>query len=435
MIWNAPIECAQPEELRRLQNTRFKETIARAARIEFFRKGLEAAGMRPLSASLDDLPGMSFTRKEDLRRYYPFGMLACNIEDVFEIHASSGTTGKPTVVGYTREDIHTWKTAMARSLTAMGVKRTDIVQNAYGYGLFTGGLGLHYGCMEIGATIVPLSAGRTDLQLMIAEDFGSTVLCCTPSFALHLASEAEARGRSLKNTKLRIGVFGAEPWSEDMRRLIERKAGLTAFDIYGLSEIIGPGVAFECTERDGLHINEDLFYPEVVDPKSGEPLPEGERGELVLTSLVREAFPLIRYRTGDLSSLWSAKCECGRTLRKMSRVSGRTDDMLIVAGVNFYPSQVESLILSVPGTNGEYQIWLRSEDTRDFVEVLLEVEDGLYSNPTERERLAQQVAARLRDRIGIRMAVKVVEPRSLERSQGKAKRVFDNRSLKVLGKE
>jgi phenylacetate-CoA ligase len=304
------------------------------------------------------------------------------------------------------------------------------VQNAYGYGLFTGGLGFHYGCAEIGATIVPVGAGRTDLQLMIAEDFGSTVLCCTPSFALYLGAEAEQMGRSLKGSKLRVGMFGAEPWSEDMRRHIEMKTGLRAFDCYGLSEIIGPGVAFECAERQGLHINEDLFYPELIDPETGAPMPEGELGELVITSLARQAMPLVRYRTGDRVRLLSEPCGCGRTLRRMSRIVGRTDDMLIVAGVNFYPSQVESLVLGVAGTNGQYQIWLWTEDARDHIEVRIEAEPDVYTDATVCERLTHQVAAHLRDNIGIRMAVKLQPPGTIERPTGKAIRVVDKREKK-----
>jgi phenylacetate-CoA ligase len=429
MIWDRDIECASRDDLRSLQGARLKQLIARISRTELYRKS-ENSRISAETVTLDHLSRMPFTFKKDLRDYYPFGLLTCAVEELVEIHASSGTSGKPTVVGYTQADIRVWKTAMARSITAAGVTRADLVQNAYGYGLFTGGLGFHYGCQEIGATVIPVSGGRTDFQLMIAEDFGSTVLCCTPSFALYLASEAEDIGRSLKRSKLRIGLFGAECWSEDMRRLIESKAGLMAFDMYGLSEIIGPGVAFECQERNGLHINEDLFYPEVVDPETGEVLREGDMGELVLTSLGRDAIPLLRYRTGDRVFLSSGVCGCGRSLRRVSRVMGRTDDMLIVAGVNFYPSQVESLILGVEGTNGQYQIVLWREDARDHIEVLIEAEPGLYSDPDTCPHLAGQVAARLRDNIGIRMPVRVVEPGKIERPTGKAIRVIDKREKK-----
>lgn len=426
MYWDREIECASLDKLREVQNTRLKEMLVRASRTGFYRES-ETSGIDPAKATLDDLPHLYFTYKSDLRRYYPFGMIACDMDDVVEVHASSGTTGKPTTVGYTRGDIKVWKRAMARAMTAAGITRNDIVQNAYGYGLFTGGLGFHYGCDEIGATVIPVSGGRTDFQLMIAEDFGSTALCCTPSFALYLASEAEQMNRSLKNSRLRVGLFGAEPWSEDMRALIESMTGLKAFDNYGLSEIIGPGVAFECSEQNGLHINEDLFFPEVIDRESGEMVAEGEMGELVITSLAREAVPLVRYRTGDRVALNSEHCACGRTLRRMSRVVGRTDDMIIVAGVNFYPSQVESLILGVEGTSGHYQIYLWTEDARDHIEVRIEVIADLYSDPEGCSGIADQVAARLRDNIGIRMPVTIVKPGAIERPTGKAIRVVDKR--------
>jgi phenylacetate-CoA ligase len=426
MFWNKEIECASRDHLRDVQNSKLRDMLVRASRTEFYRES-ETRGIDPGTLTLDELPHLFFTHKSDLRRYYPFGMLACDMKEVVEVHASSGTTGKPTTVGYTRNDIKVWKQAMARAMTAAGVTQNDIVQNAYGYGLFTGGLGFHYGCDEIGATVIPVSGGRTDFQLMIAEDFESTALCCTPSFALYLAGEAEQMNRSLKNTRLRVGMFGAEPWSEDMRELIESKSGLKAFDCYGLSEIIGPGVAFECSEQNGLHVNEDFFFPEVIDRESGEPVAEGEMGELVITSLAREAVPLVRYRTGDRVFLTAEPCACGRTLRRMSRVVGRTDDMLIVAGVNFYPSQVESLILGVEGTNGQYQIWLWTEDARDYIEARIEVDADLYSDPESCASLADQVAARLRDNIGIRILVKVVKHGAIERPTGKAIRVVDKR--------
>ncbi len=417
------------DELRSLQDKRFREMLARVSRTEFFKQSA-TSGINPSTATLDDLPRLFFTFKKDLRGYYPFGLIACDRTELMEVHSSSGTTGKPTVVGYTRGDMKVWKTAMARAMTAASVTHQDTVQNAYGYGLFTGGLGFHYGCEEIGATVIPVSGGRTDFQLMIAEDLGSTVLCCTPSFALYLASEAEQMDRSLKKTRLRVGMFGAEPWSEDMRALIEMKSGIKAFDMYGLSEIIGPGVAFECAERQGLHINEDMFFPEVLDPESGEPVRDGEMGELTITSIAREAMPLVRYRTGDRVSMSSRPCACGRTLRRMSRVVGRTDDMLIVAGVNFYPSQVESLLLRVAGTNGQYQIRLWTENARDHIEVQTEAETDIYSDADARERLAEQLAASLRDNIAIRMGVKIVEPGSIERPTGKSIRVLDRREKK-----
>jgi phenylacetate-CoA ligase len=428
MIWDPKAECASRDDLRRFQNTRFEIMLGRIRRSAFYQERFSDSGIDPGKVRLEDLPGLCFTTKDDLRQGYPYGLLACSVSELVEVHASSGTTGKPAVVGYTRGDIELWGTAMARTLTAAGATRADVLQNAFGYGLFTGGLGFHYGGIEIGATVIPVSGGRTDLQMRIAEDLGSTILSCTPSFALYLATEAEQLGRSLKKTCLRIGVFGAEPWSEDMRGKIETSAGIVAYDAYGLSEIIGPGVAFECSERNGMHVNEDLFFPEVINPETGEALAEGTSGELVLTSVAREGMPLLRYRTRDLTSLSSEPCACGRTFRKMKRIKGRADDMLIIAGVNFYPSQVESLILAVPGTSGHYQIRLWTEDVRDHIEVVIEPDDNLDDASTE--SIAGHVAARLRDNIGIRMLVKTVPPGTLERSQGKARRVFDSRSQK-----
>jgi phenylacetate-CoA ligase len=429
-IWSPNAECARPEELRQQQNASFKGMMERLRSVPFYQDKLEDAAIRMLSITLDDLPGLPLTTKDNLREGYPYGFFACDPSELVELHASSGTTGKPVVVGYTVGDIQTWKSMMARTMVAAGVTRTDVVQNAYGYGLFTGGLGFHYGAGQVGANVIPVSAGRTDLQILIAEDLGATVLCCTPSFALYLAGEVEALGRTLKNTRLRIGLFGAEPWSEEMRGRIESKIGLTAYDVYGLSEMIGPGVAYECPIRDGMHINEDVFFPEVIDPTTGQVLPEGAVGELVLTSLGRQAIPLLRYKTGDLTCLMPGPCECGRTLRKMRRIVGRADDMLIVAGVNFYPSNVESLILGVAGTTGHYQIWLWTQDLRDYIEVRIEAEPDCRET-SERDSVALLVAARLRDNIGIRMIVKIVEPGSLDRSvMGKAKRVFDNRGEK-----
>ena len=429
-IWAPSIECAPVQDLRQRQAASFQSMMVRVRSVPFYRGRLEGRLTESSLPKLADLDQLPFTTKEDLREGYPFGFLACDREELVELHASSGTTGKPVVVAYTAEDIQTWKAVMARTMYATGVTRSDVVQNGYGYSLFTGGLGFHYGAAEIGANVVPVSAGRTDLQMLIAEDLGATILCCTPSFALYLAGEAENAGRPLQNTRLRIGLFGAEPWSEEMRATIESKIGLIAFDVYGLSEMIGPGVAFECAVRDGMHINEDIFFPEIIDPESGCVLPEGSTGELVLTSIGRQAFPLLRYRTRDLTSFVPGLCECGRTLRRMRRIIARSDDMLIVAGVNFYPSQVESLILGVAGTTGHYQIWLSTRDLRDHIEVKIEAEPG-SGGVLDREQIAAVVAGRLRDNIGIRMAVSIVDPGALDKSvMGKAKRVFDIRGEK-----
>ncbi|HEY6333565.1 MAG TPA: phenylacetate--CoA ligase [Blastocatellia bacterium] len=425
-FWVPAIERAAARSLRELQQARFTGLVERLTNVQFYRSIFVKACSSP---TLDGLSRLPFTTKDDLREGYPFGFLTCPTSELVEMHGSSGTTGKPVIVGYSHADIQTWKSLMARTLTAAGITSNDVLQNAYGYGLFTGGLGFHYGAMEIGAGIIPTSAGRTDLQILAAEDLGATVLCCTPSFALYLAGEAASLGRPLSGTGLRIGMFGAEPWSEEMRARIEAAIGLTAYDVYGLSEMIGPGVAFECRLRNGLHVNEDVFFPEIVDPETGRSLPDGEVGELVLTSIGRDAMPLLRYRTRDLTRFLPGACECGRTLRRIERIIGRSDDMLIVAGVNFHPSQVESLILRIAGTTGHYQIWLWTDDVRDRIEVRIESEPGLL--PSDREPVVHSVAACLRDNIGIRMDVKIVDPGSLDKSvMGKAKRVFDNRSKK-----
>lgn len=424
--WEPAIECAAAGSLRSLQQSRFKSSVNKIKNVSFYRSIFTNTCS---SLTLEDLPSLPFTTKDDLRQGYPSGFLTCARGDLVEMHGSSGTTGKPVIVGYTAADIQIWKSLMARTLTAAGVTGDDVLQNAYGYGLFTGGLGFHYGAMEIGAAIIPTSAGRTDLQILAAQDLGATVLCCTPSFALYLAGEASSLGRPLTRTGLRIGMFGAEPWSEEMRARIEDAIGLTAYDVYGLSEMIGPGVAFECRLRKGLHINEDVFFPEIVDPETGRLMPDGEVGELVLTSFGRDAMPLLRYRTRDLTRLLPGACECGRSLRRVDRIIGRADDMLIVAGVNFYPSQVESLILKIAGTTGHYQIWLWTDDLRDCIEVRIESDPSLL--PPNRQSVAHSVAECLRDNIGIRMDVKLVDTGSLDKSlMGKAKRVFDNRSKK-----
>ena len=347
------------------------------------------------------------------------------------IHASSGTTGKPTVVGYTRRDIDTWSSLMARTLSCGGAKKGDVVQNAYGYGLFTGGLGFHYGAEKLGATVVPVSGGNTRRQVMLMEDFGSTVLTCTPSYALTLAEAMAEAGVDKERLKLRVGIFGAEPWSQSMRQQVETKLGIDAVDIYGISEVIGPGVAVECIEaKNGLHVFEDHFIPEIIDPDTGEPLPYGEEGELVFTTITKEAFPVIRYRTRDISRLFPEPCRCGRTHLRMERVSGRTDDMLIIRGVNLFPSQIESLLLDIEGLEPHYLLIVRREGTMDTLEVQIEVNERVFTDEIKGlEVLEKRVESQIKDILGISAKVRLVEPKTIQRFEGKAKRVIDERKI------
>jgi len=383
-----------------------------------------------LERSIEDLKYLPFTTKEDLRDNYPFGLLAVGMDDVVRIHSSSGTTGKPTVVGYTAGDIESWAEIMARTLRLGDVTKGDVIQVAYGYGLFTGGLGVHYGGERIGAAVIPISGGNTKKQLMVMEDFGSTVLCCTPSYALYMTEVAEEMGLDIRALPVRVGFFGAEPWSDNMRREIEDKMGLDALDIYGLSEVMGPGVACECLAKDGLHIFEDHFIAEVIDPQTGEVLPDGEQGELVFTSLTKEAFPVIRYRTRDITSLTREKCDCGRTLLRMRRVRGRTDDMLIIRGVNVFPSQIESVLLSISETTPHYQIVVDRVRRLDDLEIWVEVDEALFSDEVRRlEQLETHIRDEIASVLGINCQVKLVEPKTIARSEGKAKRVIDRREL------
>jgi phenylacetate-CoA ligase len=380
--------------------------------------------------SLEDLAKLPFTYKTDLRDNYPYDMFAVNMSEIVRIHSSSGTTGKPTVVGYTRRDLNSWSELMARALTSGGATRHDVIQNAYGYGLFTGGLGFHYGGEKIGASIIPISGGNTDRQVMIMKDYGSTVLTCTPSYALFLAETLEDLGIKPEELKLRVGIFGAEPWSENMRREIEARLKIKAIDIYGLSEIIGPGVAVECLEQHGLHVMEDHFIVEVIDPLTGEVLPEGERGELVFTSLTKEALPIIRYRTGDISTIISEPCACGRTFRRIGRIQGRTDDMLIIRGVNVFPSQIEHVLLQMGDVEPHYQIIIDRVGQLDQLEIQVEVSEAfLFDEVRELEDLAHQIRSRIESLLGISVKVRLVEPKTLPRSEGKAKRVIDNRNI------
>ncbi len=383
MILDIGFETMPREDLEAIILRRLKTTIDRVyTNVPFYRKKFEEKNLSPNDIqSLEDLKRIPFTKKEDLRDNYPFGMFSVPMDNVVRIHASSGTTGKPTVVGYTARDVNTWAELMARSLAAGGATREDIIHNAYGYGLFTGGLGIHYGAEKLGASVIPVSGGNTKRQIVIMKDFGPTILTATPSYALHLAEVAEDMGVSFEDLKFKFGIFGAEPWSENMRNEIEGKLGLTAVDIYGLSEVMGPGVAIECHEaKRGLHIFEDHFIPEIIDPVSEEVLPYGETGELVFTTITKEAFPVIRYRTRDITSLNPEPCICGRTHIRMNRVSGRTDDMLIIRGVNVFPSQIESVLMETDAAEPHYQLVVDREDNLDTMTVLLEVGDGIFSD-------------------------------------------------------
>ena len=380
--------------------------------------------------SLDDLALLPFTTKQDLRDHYPFGTLAVPMRQVVRIHASSGTTGKPTVVAYTRNDIDLWSSLMARALTMAGVTADDVVHNAYGYGLFTGGLGFHYGAETLGAKIIPVSGGNTRRQLTIIQDFGSAVLCCTPSYALLLAEVAEEEGVDIRGSALRLGIFGAEPWSERMRQEIESRLDIVALDVYGLSEVIGPGVAMECPQKNGMHIAEDQFIPEIIDPDSGERLPDGDLGELVFTCVTKEALPLVRYRTRDLTKLLRERCECGRTTARMERVLGRTDDMIVVRGVNVFPSQIETVLLQADGVEPHYQVVVdRGRDHMDELDILVEVPSAIFEDKERLVQLERTLSYDVRSALGVTCKVQLVGPKQIERSEGKAARVVDKRNL------
>jgi len=433
MIWNDEFETLPSEAIEALQLKRLRDMVDRVhATVPFYRQKLAGAGYKPGDIrKLEDLARLPFTTKDDLRETYPFGLFAVPMERVVRIHASSGTTGKPTVVGYTRRDIDTWAELMARTLVAGGTTSGDVVHNAYGYGLFTGGLGAHYGAEKIGATVIPMSGGNTKRQIMLMKDFGSTILLCTPSYALNLAEVMTEEGVDPATLKLKSGLFGAEPWTEAMRKGIERQLRLDAIDIYGLSEVIGPGVASECIEaKHGLHIFEDHFIAEVIDPATGTVLPQGEVGELVFTTISKEAFPVIRYRTRDISRLITTPCACGRTLVRMERISGRSDDMLIIRGVNVFPSQLESVLMAVEGVEPHYQLIVSREGALDELEVQVEVNEAIFSDEIKQlEVLSRRVETDIKDLLGVSCKVKLVEPKTIQRSEGKAKRVIDKRRL------
>jgi phenylacetate-CoA ligase len=427
---NAP-DYTPVELLRELQLKRLQAVVARAwQQVELFRSRMDERGLAPQDIrSLEDIGKLPFTEKSDLRDTYPFGLFASPMKDVVRLHVSSGTTGKPIVVAYTKEDVDVWTSVMVRCLAGCGLHQGDIVQVAYGYGLFTGGLGAHYGAEALGATVVPTSGGNADRQIMLMKDFGVTAICCTPTYFLHLIDRAAELGVELKELPLRAGVFGAEPWTDSMRRHIESMSSIEAFDIYGLSEIIGPGVGCECRRHQGLHIFEDLFYPEIVDPATGEPLADGSEGELVLTTLSKQAMPMIRYRTRDITSILPGRCECGRTLRRIGRIGRRSDDMLIIRGVNIFPSQVEAALLEIEGTLPHYQIVLTREQGLDEMEVQVEVTQQMFTDKIGAlQGLHDRLQSALDHVLGIRVRVALVEANTIERSQGKARRVIDRRT-------
>ena len=432
MYWNKPAETMSREAMEARQSTSLKELISRMYRQQkFYRSQMQEKGLLPEDVqTLADLAKLPFSTKQDMRDNYPYGLFAVPVSEIVRIHASSGTTGRPTVVGYTKRDLGIWAEVMARTLTAAGINRQSFIQIAYGYGLFTGGLGVHYGAELVGASVIPVSSGNTARQIMLMKDFGTTAIACTPSYALYIAETMREMGVDPRETALKVGVFGAEPWSEGMRQEIEAQLGIKAMDIYGLSEIIGPGVACECSAQCGLHISEDHFYPEIINPVTGEVLPDGEKGELVLTTLTKEGMPMVRYRTRDLTVLDRRVCDCGRTLVRMGKVLGRSDDMLIIRGVNVFPSQVESVLLNMGETSPHYQLIVDRHDNLDNLTVLVELTDGMFSDEVRRlEALEHKIQAELASVLNVAASVRLVDAKTIERSEGKAKRVIDKRKI------
>ncbi len=432
MIWNEKIECASREEMRAIQSERLCETVRRIYHnVPSYRKKMQEVGLTPGDIhGIEDLHKLPFTTKIDLRDNYPFGLFTVPMSEIVRLHASSGTTGKPTVVGYTRKDIQMWAEVVTRSLCMAGVHRNDIVQIAYGYGLFTGGLGIHYGTENLGASVIPISGGNTSKQIQLMQDFGSSVLCCTPSYALNIAEVLKDMKIAPESLKLRVGIFGAEPWSEAMRKEIETKLKIKAIDIYGLSEIVGPGVSCECESQCGMHVNEDHFLPEIIDPETLQPVAPGEIGELVFTTITKEGIPLIRYRTRDLTRLIYDKCECGRTLVRMEKCKGRSDDMLIIRGVNVFPSQIETVLLQMSEVEPHYLMIVEREGTLDTLSVMVEVQEQFFSDEVKKlQELRMKITRNLESVLGISVNVKLVEPKTIERTAGKAQRVIDKRKI------
>lgn len=426
------IETLNREEMKVLQSERLVSKIKQVyENVQLYRDKMDKAGIKPDDIkSIDDLYKLPFTQKQDLRDAYPYNMFAVPLKDVVRIHASSGTTGKQTVVGYTKNDIDIWSDCVARAIMAVGGSEDDIIHVSYGYGLFTGGLGLHYGGEKLGASVVPASTGNTTRQLTMMQDFGATILCCTPSYALYIADEMKTNSIPLDSLNLKIGIFGAEPWTENMRKQIEEKLNIKAFDIYGLSEVCGPGVSFDCECQNGMHVNEDHFVIEIVDPETGEVLPDGESGEVVFSCITKEALPLIRYNTHDISSITHEKCDCGRTLVRMKKITGRSDDMLIIRGVNIFPSQVESVLLSIGKVAPHYMIIVDRINNLDVVEIQVELSDDVFSDKIkELEELRNKIKSSIDSVLGISAKIILVEPGSIERSMGKAKRVIDKRKF------
>ena len=432
MYWNKSYECMPREKLQELQLERLKRMVNRIYHdVPFYRNKFQEKGLMPEDVrSLDDLQQLPFTTKVDLRDNYPYGLFTVPLEQIVRIHASSGTTGKPTVVGYTRNDISMWSELMARCLVAAGAGPHSVIQNAYGYGLFTGGLGVHYGAERLGASIIPISGGNTAKQIMIMQDFGSTVLTCTPSYAIYLSEVLAESGLDPESLKIKAGIFGAEPWSENIRKDIEKKLKIKAYDIYGLSEIMGPGVAIECESQDGLHVWEDHFIPEIIDPVTLKVLPYGEQGELVITTITKEGIPILRYRTRDITTIKPEPCACGRTHLRISRLQGRTDDMLIIRGVNVFPTQIESVLLEIGEVEPHYQLVVRRDGSLDTLEIKVELSEALFSDRISNlENLEKRIRDRIQSTIGVNAKVALVEPKSLPRSEGKSQRVVDLRKI------
>lgn len=418
------------EQMHQLQSERFCKLVEHVyTNVTFYRNKMDDAGVKPADIkTIEDIVKLPFTSKQDLRDNYPFGLFAVPMKDIVRVHASSGTTGKPTTVGYTRNDLEVWKEVVARCFTMCGIGSDDIMQVAYGYGLFTGGLGAHYGAEEVGASVIPISGGNTRRQLQLMADYGVTALACTPSYALHLADAMAEHGYSLKDMKVKKGVFGAEPWTENMRHELERKWGIHAYDIYGLSEIMGPGVSNDCEFHCGLHVNEDHFFPEIVHPDTKEPVPYGMEGELVFTTLTKEGIPLIRYNTRDLSTLFYEKCQCGRTLVRMKKITGRSDDMLIIRGVNLFPSQIEHVLLEMGETSAHYMLYVDRHNNLDTLELQVELDESkLTDTIKDLQNLTKRIEHALNSSIGLSVKVTLVEPKTIARSEGKAVRVVDRR--------
>lgn len=431
--YDKSLECLSRDEMKKIQSQRLKEIVQHVYKnVEIYRKRMDDSGISPNDIqSIEDLHKLPFTMKQDLRDTYPYGMFAVPMNDVVRLHASSGTTGKQIVVGYTQNDLDMWDECVARALSACGCTKQDFVHVSYGYGLFTGGLGAHGGATKLGATVIPVSTGNTARQIQIFRDFGSTIICCTPSYALYLIDAMKEMGLSKDDIHLKAGVFGAEPWTEEMRVKIEEGLGLKAFDIYGLTEVCGPGVSFNCGHSDGLHVNEDYFYPEIIDPDTLEVLPEGQEGELVFTALKKEAFPLMRYRTRDIASLTREACPCGRTLIRMSKPRGRTDDMLIIRGVNVFPSQIESVLMSIPETSGHYMIIVDRKNNTDTLEIQIEINPTLFTSGAVRqlEDLGKLLRSKIVSVLGISAEITFAEPNRLPRTEGKSKHVIDKRTI------